>query len=144
MLLIGVGVLLGQSGPIAPSPILSLGPHESLSQFIPKAEDLYYEFFEVPFGQALDVLTVPAGRVFVLTHNARESGLLVLRNGEDLRLTSINRINPWVSVSGGLRQQFPIQFPFVEGDVLSLESTLPPDPFTQQMSLWGYWCDASP
>ena len=113
-----------------------------LAKFWPRAGDLYYEEIEVEASAAEQViLTVPAGKVFVLTNVSRLSQVTVEKNGVDLRVTN-EFTNVWRESSGNFfaaySQQVPIQFPFLPGDVLSASNS---DAGPNSLRLWGYFSD---
>ena len=124
--LIAIGILLGQSAASHNSPIPA-----NLNQFFPRAQDLFHLGFEIEPSGTLVVLTVPPGKVFVLTRTSRSSNdnVVAKKNDEVLRI--------WEAGIG----TGEIMFSFLPGDVFSMQNL---QGSRGNGILWGYWADHAP
>ena len=128
--LIVVGMLLGQTGGLAVP---------RLNQFFPRAQDLFYEDLILEALEIREILSVPGGKVFVLTYFTGSNSVFVLKNGIFLTNQFLSFCGGGCSVVG--KNNYPIQFAFLPGESLSLQNTIDGQ---LQNQIWGYWAEYSP
>ena len=126
--------------PVACAQDPPIPPLEGLNQYLPRAQDLFDRFILLGGNETFEI-TVPPGKVFVLTHYLSASGgIEVLRNGEPFTFIDLNGIF-FVQVAGSFRSTFPVRFSFQPGDVFSLRNTTPD---YRNVMVWGYWAEHAP
>lgn len=109
----------------------------ALARFMPRTDDRVYERVDVSLDDydaddRFDILEVPDGRVFVLTHWDESGSMRVLRNDVDLKLEYQS-----AAFVGAFRAQEPIVYPFHAGDTLTILAGA-----DRTFWYWGYWTDA--